>query len=391
MKLLERYILARMATAGIGSFVAILAVVWITQAVPRLDFATGSGQSMGSLLLFLVAILPQLAGLTLPFGVLIGVVQVLNTLNSNAELPVMASSGVNRWQLARPAIYLGSAASLYLLFAAHFVEPHINRVSRDILIDARADLLTSLIQPGQFRKLDTNMTVYVERKDPAEGLLGLMISDTRETDIELVYHARAAATAEIDGQPALILRDGQIHRRDPANGAVSVVRFDTYAISLGSFASTGTGKYYALRERPTSDLLAPDPDDRYMQDRIFRAKAEVHRRFTDWMYAFLFAMIGLVLAGKPVTSRQQSVAIMGLAFGGALVWRGLGYYAVGINAGTERFLWAIYAVPIVGIGFNLWMYHTGRTVTIPSGLFAGLKNRFGSIRARLRRNAVATP
>ncbi|MEM1378659.1 MAG: LptF/LptG family permease, partial [Pseudomonadota bacterium] len=141
MSTIERYIFKRLIVASLGAFAAMLAVVWVTQAVTRIDFATGTAQSALVFLQIMAYLTPQFFALTLPFGILIGTVNVFNALNSDSELPVVASAGVHRLTLMRPVVFISLIAGAAIFYSNHFVEPPTQRAVRDLIIEGRSDLL----------------------------------------------------------------------------------------------------------------------------------------------------------------------------------------------------------------------------------------------------------
>ena len=379
MNTLERYIFKKMAFSGVGGAVAIFAVVWVSQAVTRIDFATGTGQGIFAFLALLVSISPQLIAIALPFGLLMGMVQTLNQLNGGAELPVMAGSGVSRWSVAKPALLLGAMAAVYTLLSAHFIEPYANQAKRNLIVEARTQLLNTVIVPGQFRRLERDMAIYIDGKDGAL-LRGLLMADARDPDNQLVYYARNAQMTTIEGNDVLLMEQGQIHRRQQNGTNISIIAFDTYGISLSDFTSSGGAAIYKVIERPTWELLSPDPNDVYMQQRALEAIGEFHRRMTDWLYPVLFALVALVLAGQPSTSRQGRGSALALAFAAGLAYRGAAYYIYGESGGTTATTPWFYIVPVVGITASAYMYHTGMEVRIPD---IGIKRLFAKL-PRLR-------
>ncbi|MEM9575327.1 MAG: LptF/LptG family permease, partial [Pseudomonadota bacterium] len=138
MNTIEGYIFRRAVVACIGSTLAIVVFLWTTQAVSRIDFATGNGGSIVSFLHFMGLLIPQFFVTVLPFGLAVGSVQVLNTMNTDSELPVMAGAGLSRWRIAKPFLLIGALCSAYVFASNHFIEPTTNSASRDVLTQSRA-------------------------------------------------------------------------------------------------------------------------------------------------------------------------------------------------------------------------------------------------------------
>lgn len=373
MNSIQRYIFGRMLKASFGSTLAMVALVWVTQAVSRIDFATGSGNSITSFLHFMSLLIPQFLGAVLPFGIALGAVQVLNAMNSDSEMPVLASAGIGRWQIAKPILLVGLLASFYTLISNHVIEPYSNTKSRDVLTQARADLLTTLIQEGRFTRADKDITIYVNEKS-GDSLKQIMISDTRDPELDLIYYAQSGGVGEVNGESLLILNDGEIHRKTADTQDITVIRFTSYAISLSQFSRADGITNYFVYERPTSYLLNPDPNDKRVQRYPGEIPAELHRRLSGWLYPILLAFAGIALAGKPKSHRGSSIANFILAFGSAIFYRGLSEAAIGLNKESADYLYLLYLIPLAGIALCIWMIATQRSLEAPDWLLRYMDN-----------------
>lgn len=382
MNSIQRYIFGRMLKASIGSTLAMVALVWVTQAVSRIDFATGSGNSITSFLHFMSLLIPQFITAVLPFGIALGAVQVLNAMNSDSEMPVLASAGLGKWQVAKPILVVGFIAGAYTLFSNHFIEPYTNATSRDVLTQSRADLLTTLIQEGRFTRVDSDITIYVNEKS-GNALNQIMISDTRDPKLELIYYAQSGGVGEVNGESLLILNDGEIHRKTVGTQDITVIRFTSYAISLSQFSRADGVTNYFVAERPTSYLLDPDPNDKRVQRFPGEIPAELHKRFSDWLYPILLAFAGMALAGKPKSHRGSSIANFVLAFGAAIIYRGLSETVIGLNNEAADYIFLIYLIPLFGIALSAWMIATQRTIEAPDWLLIYL-DRFAQFMKNIR-------
>jgi lipopolysaccharide export system permease protein len=389
---LQKYIARRVAVISMASFFSILGVVWVTQALNRIDFATGSGQSIISFLSFFAMLTPEFATIVLPFAVVIGTVQVFNTMNSDSELAVMSASGASRRMIAVPVLFVACIASAWIFISGHLVEPRANRAGRDILLSARTDLLTSLLREGTFTKIEPNLTIYIDKRLPDNQMSGIMVSDTRDPKLSLIYYAQSGAVGTVGGNDVLVMRNGQIQRKRAEDDSLSIIRFNSYAIGLSQFASAAHGFNYYPDERETSALLNPDPNDKTYKNFPGWIRGEFHRRMADWMYPILFAMVGLVIAGQTQSHRQAQFNTYFLALGGALIYRWAAYAVYAANRTDGRLWWLFYAVPIAGILLNAAFYRFGIVVTIPDRvlLFAGeVASFFKRLRVRAARARAA--
>ncbi|MBX8819161.1 LPS export ABC transporter permease LptF, partial [Ochrobactrum sp. MR31] len=62
------------------------------------------------------------------------------------------------------------------------------------------------------------------------------------------------------------------------------------------------------KDRHLSYLINPDKNDPIFQTKPLQYRAELHKRLTNWLYPFVFAMIALVLAGDARSHREARVS-----------------------------------------------------------------------------------
>jgi len=386
---LQRYIFGRIAVLSAGTFVAVVVVVWVTQILTRIDFTTISAQSLASFGLAIVLMTPQLLSLLLPIAVVIALVQVVTTMNSDSEMAVMSAAGVSRGTIAKPALIIGLIAGLYVIVSNHFIEPRTSRALRDVLISLRSDLLANFLQEGVFTRLDKNLVIYVDKRLPGNVLGGIMVSDTRDEKTSLIYYAQSGNVGKINGNDVLVMTNGQVQNKRAEDGSISVIRFNSYAISLSQFGSAGSANFYYPQERETVDLFHPDPNDRVAKDLPAWLPGEIHRRMTDWLYPILFVLIGLVVAGQTQSHRQARLYAFVLAFGGALAYKGIGYTVYGLSRSNGNLWWLFYAVPLGGIAINAFLYWRGITLGIPDPVLRGFDHFRETVRKLRMRQARA--
>ena len=89
MRLIERYILWRIAVLFIGTLTASLGIVWTTLVLGRFDFLTTSGQSFLSVIKFAGLLIPDAVPVAMPFAVVIAIANTLSTMNQDSELVVI--------------------------------------------------------------------------------------------------------------------------------------------------------------------------------------------------------------------------------------------------------------------------------------------------------------
>jgi lipopolysaccharide export system permease protein len=319
MALLESYIFGRVFRMFLTALVPVIAIIWTTQVLGRINLVTDSGQSIGSFVLLATYVLPTIIPVVLPFGLIIGVTQTLQTMNNDSESAVIDSAGTPRSFIYRPVLVLAALLCITSFVIDNFVEPESRLGMRRTIAATYADLLSTVIEEKAFRRIDDGLYVQISERVQGRILRGLFVADSRDPRYEMLYYAREGAVDEKGG--TLIMKDGEIHRKAPG-GSVSIVHFDSYSFDLSDLSEArGQAKLHAS-DRDLSFLFHPDPKDPDYKDKPLDYRAELHRRLTDWFFPVIFALASLALAGGAHSHRERTVhpLIPALTFAFAFRW-----------------------------------------------------------------------
>ena len=382
MKLLETYILRRVGQMFLVALLPVLAIIWTTQVLQRINLVTDSGQSIGSFATLATLILPSIIPIVLPFALVIGVTQTLTTMNNDSELTVIDAAGARRSILARPILLLAILISVFSFFVDNVVEPRAKTVVRQMIAATYADLLSSVIEEKTFRKIDEGLYVQISQRLAGRMLKGLFVADERDPNYELIYYAREGAVDDIGR--SLIMHDGEVHRKTP-DGNVSVIKFDSYSFDLSDM--TGNNGQATLRasDRDLSFLLNPDPKDPDYIAKPATYTAELHRRLTDWILPFVFALFSLVIAGDARSHREARMHPMIGALGLAFVLRWAAFYVANQIDKSTIYIPILYAIPIVTSLVSIIFLNMHKRLAMP----LVVRNRTSTIWKRARQRVLA--
>lgn len=323
MNLLESYIFGRTFRMFVASLVPVLAIIWITQVLGRINLVTDSGQSIGSFAALATYMLPSLIPIVMPFAVTIAVTQTLQTMNADSELAVVDAAGAPRSVLYKPALILAAILCVVSFSVDNFLEPVSRQGMRKTIAATYADLLSSVIEEKTFRKIDDGLYVQISERVQGRVLRGLFVADYRNPAFDMIYYAREGAVDENGG--TLIMKDGEIHRKIDG-GEASVIHFDSYSFDLSELsASRGTATLRAV-DRDIFFLFDPDPEDGWFKDKPNDFRAELHRRLTDWFFPVTFALISLALAGAAHSHRERRLNPLISSLFIAFTYRWLTFY-----------------------------------------------------------------
>ncbi len=393
MKLLERYIYRRAFIFASGAMASLVLIVWIVQALQRVDIVRTSASAAGNMFWIALMLMPDLAAGVVPFAVAIGCIQALNSLNADSERAVIAASGARNIVVAKPILALGLAGAALVLLVSHVVGPLAQNAFYNGLRAVNADAITLFLRPGRFEEIQNKLVINVGEVR-GSTISRLFISDQRDPAVDLAYFAREAQIAQRgDDEKHLLLADGQLHRRNVADGAVSVIQYQTYAFDLASLRPEADGDWTRTSERSTLELLSPDPDDTVFQKRPSAYTKELAQRFSDWLYPLAFALWALVVAGSPRTNRQGSGPAMALGLSGAIALKALGFVSLALIDNDARFVFLVFAVPLASILSNAFFVWSNANIA-QSRLFVRIGERLRdvgqAVLARLPGRAVAS-
>lgn len=381
MRVIERYILRRTVAIFMATLLWVLAIVWTTQVLVRIDVVTSNGQSAATFFEIAWLILPSVIPIVMPFAVGIAVAHTLTTMNTDSELIVMSAAGSPRMAVIRPMIILAVVASILSLIITNVVNPPSRQRMRALLAEARADLITSVIEEGAFQKIEDGLYIQIGERLPDGRFGGIFVSDTREEGIELIYYAREGTTVEVDGNQLLVMRDGTVHRK--TGGHVSVVRYTSYAFDLSQFVASGARPQLKPKDQSLAFLLDPDPNDWYQKHNPQVYRAELHTRFSDWLYPLVFALVGLAVAGDSRSFREARIHPLLTTMSIAMLFRWGGFYFSNEIETIAALTPMVYAIPLGACAIAIFFIATNRVMELPMWLVERGASLFARLHARV--------
>jgi lipopolysaccharide export system permease protein len=371
MNVVERYILRRAFGVFAAALFWTLAIVWTTQVLARLDFVTTSGQSAMAFFELATLILPSVIPVVVPFAIAIAVAQTLSMMNTDSELVVISAAGSSRMTTITPILLLALGASVFSFLVDNGVDPYARQRARELVASARADLLSTVVQEGTFRKIDEGLFVQIGERLSDGRMGGIFVADSREKNIDMIYYAKNGVVVDRDGKNVLLMSDGVVHRK-AVGGEVSVIRFTSYAFDLSAFSSAVSEVTLFAKDRDLNFLLNPDPKDPMYAHAPQQFRAELHRRLTEWIYPFVFALIALAVAGDARSHREARIHPLVSALSIALVVRWLGFFVANKTQTVPLFAIAVYGVPLVSAAISIWFIYTLRTMELPISWAEGI-------------------
>jgi lipopolysaccharide export system permease protein len=348
MNLIERYVLKKVTAATALTFVALGAMVWLSQALRQFDLVTANGQTIVTFLQVSALLVPVLVTIVLPVSLMIAVIYTFNSMNIDSELVVINASGAPQASLLKPVMLAGLAATVLVASMTLYFAPLSFRTWQSLTTNVRGNIVTQFMREGTFVSLTPDLTFHMRARNADGSLEGIFVSDNREPDKSVSYLAERGALLDNPLGLFLVMSNGTIQQRNKIDHSISIIEFSSYAFDLSTFSAGSASPTMQPNQRPTEYLFNPDPDDPYFRDFPARFHAELHDRLTAPLYCFLFAMIPLLFLAQAGSARQSRTASIVSAVVLTTVVR-----AVPVFLPIETSLIAVLATYIVPIGLTI--------------------------------------
>lgn len=313
MKLIERYIFRKVVSATVLIFVALGAMVWLSQALRQFDLVTANGQAITTFLQVTALLIPVLLTVVLPVALMIAVIYTFNAMNTDSELVVINASGAPQSSVLKPVLLVALVCTLIVASMTLYFSPLSFRTWQALITNVRGNIVTQFMREGSFLQIAPNLTFHIRSRNPDGSMQGIFVADDRAADVSATYLAERGAIIDNPLGLFLIMTNGTIQQRGKLDDSISMIEFSSYAFDLSTFTSGATEPVLQPNERPTEYLFSPDPDDPYYRQFPTKFAAELHDRFTAPIYCFLFALVPMLFLGQAGTSRQSRTAVIASA------------------------------------------------------------------------------
>ena len=338
---ISRYIFRTTFSAFAVVLVSLTAVIWVTQALRDFDLMTSQGQTIVVFVGITGLIIPLLVLVIAPIALLIAVAHVLNKLSTDSEIIVMNAAGMSPWILFRAFLTVAIVVSLFVMAISAYFAPKGLRMLRDWLTEVRADVVSTVVQPGRFTSIESGVTIYIRERNPNGQLLGIFLDDRRNPDERITIMAEVGELIDNDNGTFLILQKGVVQRHAAKERDPAMVVFDRYAFDLSQFAGGAQAVKYSIRERYLWQLIAP-------------------------LYPIAFVIIAFAYLGAPRTNRQSRTVSMLGAIGGVALLRLIGFVSTVFGANMPWLLSLQYVAIVVACGGGLFVIRRGLILEPPA-------------------------
>jgi len=381
MDSISRYIFRTTFSAFAIVLLSLTAVIWVTQALRDIDIMTNQGQTILVFIGITGLIIPLLVLVIAPIALLIAVAHSLNKLSTDSEIIVMNAAGMSPWILFRAFLNVAIVVSILVASISAYFAPKGLRMLRDWLTEVRANVVSTIVQPGRFTSMESGVTIHIRERRTNGQLVGIFLDDRRNPKERLTVIADTGDLIDNDKGTFLVLQQGMIQRHEVGQRDPSMVVFDRYAFDLSQFAGGQQAVKYSIRERYIWQLLWPDPNDQFYIEQPGQFRAELHDRLVAPLYPLAFTVIAFAYLGAPRTTRQSRTMSMVGAVAGVGLLRLIGFTSTVFGANQPWILVLQYVAILAAFVAGFFVIRRGLIIEPP----AFLTNAIAAITERLSR------
>lgn len=368
-----RYLLRLILGPLIIIALAVGAIVWLSQSLRFVDLVLNRGLPVYYLFWMALLVLPMILATLLPVALFVAVIFAYSKLTMDSELVVLRAAGMSDLTLSKPALTMTGIVMVIAYAVNLYFMPIAYREFKDLQYSIRNDYSSVLLQEGVFNTLAPNITVYVSERKPDGELLGVLVHDTRDPNRPVTMMAeRGELVRGDDGQPRVLLVNGNRQMIERSRSQLSLLYFDRYTLDLSSTKSNGGPRFREAQERFLNELFSPGdtPNDRANANRFH---AEGHQRLASPLLALAYTLIGLaaLLAGE-FNRRGQSRRIL-LAVGIVVTAQIADLGLINLAAVAPAVVPLIYLLPLAIIAAAGWiLFRPAQTLPSPDAAPAAI-------------------
>ncbi len=224
--LLQRYLLRQLVRPFLLGVFVVTFLLTMDFLFDYLDLFLGKGIDLLTVLQLFVLGLGWMLALSVPCGVLVGVLMTYGRLAQDNEVVAVRASGISPMRILTPAIWASVAVAVGLTIFNNYVLPDMNHSFANLMLAVNKKRPTAQIQEGVFIDQFSGYNMFIGRLNDRTGQMqDVLIYDFSRRDEPPRTILARRGTLEFDpqvGQLRLNLTDGEIH--EAAKGQTPVYR-----------------------------------------------------------------------------------------------------------------------------------------------------------------------
>ena len=238
------------------------AIVWTVQAVNFLDLIVEDGHAVTLYLQYSLLNIPKIITKFIPLSFLLALLLTILKLESENELLILWTSGLNKIKVINFFIKVSVLVTLLQFFLAGFINPNVLNFSRSLIKSSNLDFLSTMVKTNQFNDAVEGLTIFIGNKNNSGTMENIFIRDDSkilsgiENDEEtsnLTIYAKKGRMG-LANKNSIILENGIIHSVDKSK-KINVVKFKKTELVFDKLKTKST-TYPKIQETSSTILLS---------------------------------------------------------------------------------------------------------------------------------------
>ncbi len=322
MRILGRYVFREILASSLLATILATFIIFLRGISPLVELLVRSGNGMVFLQLCVLALPPVLL-LSIPFGVLVGILIGLGRMSSDNEMVAMRSGGVPTRVVAMPVLAFATLAMLVAGLCSVWWSPLAIRSQYKLRNKVAASLMTANVVPQVFQEQFTNDNTVLYVDDVKSGLGPTVWSGVFIADLTPASQ-RQTGLKNMPTGPRITLAQEAIAVPDPAHNRIQLTlkNQSVHEAPYHSMAPRGATilqqtQVQAVRAKPFKEMLTQElwvnikSKDRKSQESI-DARIEFHSRFALPVACLMLALVGIPLGTSSRKGGRSSGYVWGI-------------------------------------------------------------------------------
>lgn len=307
MRILSRYVFREILTSALLGTILATFVTFLQKADRLFEVLVGSNARVAVVAQLFAWSIPPLLRLTIPFGVLVGILIGLGRLSSDGEIVAMRAAGVSSRKVIAPVLFFATLGLALSAFASLKLTPMAAVESTRILNEIKTTQLSAEIEPRIFDEDFPNHILYIGDMKPGSIVVWKPVFIA---DITPPAQRASGLKDKAEGPMVTVARQA-IAVSDAPHNRIQLTMQDsaTHEMSKDGVANDSSSQ----RSLQALDAQPPNPESlratamgtreliRYRGPNWLENKIELHTRFALPLACFVLAMVGIPLG---VTTRK---------------------------------------------------------------------------------------
>ncbi len=308
MRILGRYVFREILT---GSFLATIIatfVIFLQGVGPLFELLVRSARGAVVLELIALYLLPVLL-LSIPFGVLVGILVGLGRMSGDNEMVALRSAGVSTRVVVAPVLFFAFLATLVSGACGIWLNPLAIREEYRLMNKVATQQVTANVEPRIFQEQFTNDNTVLYVDDVSSGTVNASWHGVFIADVTPPSERKTAGAKQQPTGPRITLAREALAVADPANNRIMLHMVDgsTHESGAGIHSLAPTGdtalqvapakqkEVKPIKEMFTRELIRFARNAKRGSDDWIEGSLELHRRFALPIACLMLAMVGIPL------------------------------------------------------------------------------------------------